>query len=70
LRSFASFRPATAPVDLEDPLRDVVEEVPVVGHGEDRARVVRQVVLEPLDALRVEMVRGLVEQEEVGLGQQ
>jgi hypothetical protein len=48
-------------------LRHVVEEVPVVGHGQDGTVVGRQVLLEPEHALRVEVVGGLVEQQEVGL---
>ncbi len=51
-------------VELEDPLGHVVEEVPVVRHGDDRALVARQVLLEPLHALGVEMVRRLVEQQD------
>ena len=54
-------------VELEDPLGDVVQEVPVVGDGEDRARVLGQVLLQPLHALGVEMVGRLVEQQQVGL---
>ncbi len=59
-----------AAVELEDPLRDVVEEVAVVGHGQDGAGVGRQVALEPLHRLGVEVVGGLVEQQQVGLLQQ
>ena len=59
-----------APVELEDPLRDVVEEVPVVGHGQDAAGVRREVALEPLHRLGVEVVGGLVEQQQVGLLEQ
>ena len=61
-------RPAA--VELEDPLRHVVEEVPVVGHGQDGALVGGEVALEPLHALGVEVVGRLVEQEQVGLAQQ
>ena len=39
-------------------------------HGDDRARVLVQVPLEPGDALGVEMVRRLVEQQQVGLLEQ
>ncbi len=59
-----------AAVDLGDPLRDVVEEVPVVGHGEHRAGVLGEVLLEPEHALRVEVVGGLVEQQQVRLLQE
>ena len=59
-----------AAVELEDPLGDVVQEVPVVGDGQDRALVLGQVLFEPLHALGVEVVGRLVEQQQVGLGQQ
>ena len=59
-----------AAVDLGDPLGDVVEEVPVVGDGEDGAGVAREVLLEPQHRLGVEVVGGLVEQQQVGLLQQ
>ena len=39
-------------------------------HGDDRARVLLQMPLEPGDALGVEMVRRLVEQQQVGLLEQ
>src|SRR4051794_39606305 len=57
-------------VHLRDPLRDVVEEVPIVGDGEHGAVVLRQVLLEPEHALGVEVVGGLVEQQQVRLLQQ
>ncbi len=57
---------AFAPVELEDPARDIVEEVAVVGDGHDGAGVFLQVMLEPCHALGVEVVGGLVEQEQVG----
>ena len=63
-------RDARAAVELEDPARDVVEEVAVVGHRDDGAVVVLQVPFEPRDRLRVEMVRRLVEQQQVGLAEQ
>src|SRR5262249_3411364 len=59
-----------AAVELEDPLGDVVEEVAVVRDGDDAARILREVLLEPRDALGVEMVGRLVEQQEVRLLEQ
>ena len=59
-----------AAVELEDPLGDVVHEVAVVGHGDDGAVVGREVLLEPQHRLGVEVVGGLVEQQQVGLLQQ
>ena len=56
---------APPPVELEDPFRDVVQEVPIVGDGDDRARVLVEEALQPLDGLGVEMVRGLVEEEQI-----
>ena len=61
---------AAATVELEDPPGDVVQEVAIVGDGDDRARVVTQVLLQPGDRLGVEVVGGLVEQQEIGLAQQ
>ena len=59
-----------AAVNLADPLGDVVEEVPVVGDNEDGARIGLEVALEPVHALGIEVVGGLVEQQEVGRLQQ
>ena len=55
-----------AAVELEDPAGDVVEEVAVVGDGDDRALVLVEVTLEPGDRLGVEVVGRLVEEQEVG----
>ena len=61
---------ALAPLQLEDPLGHVVEEVAVVGDGHDGALVLGQGLLQPGHRLGVEVVGGLVEQEQVGLRQQ
>ena len=63
-------RDARAAVELEDPAGDVVEEVAVVGDRDHGARVLLQGALEPGHRLGVEVVGGLVEQEEVGLGEE
>ncbi len=60
-------RDALAAVEFENPARDVVEEVAVVRDGDDRALVALQVLFEPRDRLRVEVVRRLVEQQDVRL---
>ena len=44
----------------------MIEEVTIVGHGNDRTRVGRKVLFEPEHTLGVEVVGGLVEQEQVG----
>ena len=61
---------AAAAVELEDPAGDVVEEVPVVRHRDDRALVVGEEALEPEHRLGVEVVRRLVEQQQVGRGEE
>ena len=53
-------------VDLGDPAGDVVEEVTVVGNGNDRARIGREVLLQPEDRLGVQVVGRLVEEQQVG----
>ena len=58
---------AVTTVELQDPAGDVVEKVAVVGDGDDRPLVALQVLLEPLHGLGVEMIRRLVEQQDVGL---
>src|SRR4029453_13131123 len=61
---------AGAAVELEDPARDIVEEVAVVGDGHDGAGELGEVSLQPGDGLGVEMVGRLVEQQHVGLAEQ
>ena len=56
-----------ATVELEDPAGDIVEEVAVVGDGDDGAVVIVQEALEPGDRFGVEMVGWLVEQQHVRL---
>jgi hypothetical protein len=61
---------AGAAVELEDPARHVVEEVAVVGDRHHRPLVVVQEVLEPGHGLGIEVVRGLVQQQQVRLLEQ
>jgi len=63
-------RDALAAVEFEDPAGDVIEEVAVVGHGDDRALVFLKMVLEPGNGLGIEMVRWLVEKKDVRLLEQ
>ena len=53
-------------VNLGDPAGDVVEEVAVVSDGDDRARIGREVLLQPEDGLGVQVVGRLVEEQQVG----
>ena len=61
---------AAAPVELEDPAGDVVEEVAVMGDDQDRTLVVDQVLLQPCDGFGVKVVGGLVQQQHVGVFEQ
>src|SRR5207249_345021 len=60
-------RGAEAAVELQDPAGDVVEEVAVVGDGDDGARIFLEMTLQPSDRFGVEVVRRLVEQQQIGL---
>ncbi len=57
-------------IELEDPARDVVEEVPVVRDRDDRAGIRSEVMLEPRDRFRIQVVRRLVEEQQVRSAQQ
>ena len=57
-------------VEFEDNGADTVEEEAVVGHHEQRAVSARQVALQPLYHLQVQVVGRLVEYQQVGLSQQ
>ena len=54
---------------LDDPVGHPVDEVPVVADEEDGAPVVHQVLLEPPHGVDVEVVGGLVQEEDVGVAQ-
>ena len=53
--------------NLHSTRRDVVQELAVVGDQKERTPEGLQVVLEPLDGLDVQMVRGFVQEEDVGV---
>ena len=57
-------------IELERPFGDVLEEIAVVGDHDHGARIVAQMMLEPGDALGIEMVGRLVEQKDVRLRQE
>ena len=59
-----------AAIELEDPVDDIVEEIAVMGDEDDVARIVDQMLFEPGDAFGVQMVRRLVEQQDIGLVEQ
>ena len=63
-------RNTLAAVELENPACDVVEEVTVVRNGNYGTFILTQVLLQPVDALGIEVVRRLVQKQHVGLLQQ
>jgi hypothetical protein len=69
-RVVALEREPAAAVELEDPAGDVVEEVAVVRHGDDGALVLREEALEPEHRLGVEVVGGLVQEQQVRRGEE
>ena len=60
-RVVAFERIALATIELENPARDVVQEVTIVSHRDDRAFVLRQMAFQPRDTLGVEVVGRFVE---------
>lgn len=64
-RIIAAVELRLAVVDLHDAADDTVEKIPVVRDGQDGALEFLNVVLEPLHAVHIEMVRRLVEQQDV-----
>ncbi len=56
---------ALAAVEFQNPLGGVVEEVPVVRHGHDRALVFLEEALQPCHRLGVEVVGRLVQQQQI-----
>ena len=58
-------RDAAAAIEFEDPARDLVEKVAVMGDGHDGARVILQKPLQPGDRFGVEMIGRLVEQQQI-----
>ena len=57
-------------VEFEDHGADAVEEEAVVGDHQQCAPSAGQITLQPFDHLKVKMVGRLVENQEVGLGEQ
>ena len=69
-RIIAFPRNALAAIQLENPLRDVVQEVTIVGDGHDSSRKFRQEPLKPCDRFGIQMVGWFVQQQHVRLLQQ
>ena len=57
-----------AAAQFEDAVAEGVEEGAVVGDDDEAARVAREIVLEPEQRLEIEVVGGLVQEQQRGLG--
>ena len=56
-----------AAVEFQNPAGHVIQEIAVVRHGDHRALILLQVLLQPVDRLGVEVVGRLVQQQDVRL---
>ena len=63
-RVIALVREVFPAIELEDPAHHIVEEVAVVGDHQHRAGIFLEMAFQPLDALGVEVVGRLVEQQD------
>ena len=70
LGKVARVGPRTGAGDLHGGGGELVQEPPVVGNGHQGAPVGGQVPFQPLHALRVEVVGGFVQEEDIGPGEQ
>ena len=59
-------RNAPAAVQFQNPTGDVVEKVAVVRHGHHGARVVEQMPFQPGHAFGIQVVGGLIQQQQIG----
>src|SRR5687767_15197120 len=69
-RVVALERQRSPPVELEDPLGNVVQEVPIMRDRDHASRVLGEVLLEPRHGLDVQVVGRLIEQQQIGTAQQ
>ena len=54
-------------MDLDDAVAALVQEVPVMRDGHNRARIGFQVIAQPAHRVQVQVVGRLVEQQDIGL---
>ena len=59
-------RNALAPVELQNPLGDVIEKIAIVRHGDHGARILGEMAFQPLHGFRIEMIRRFVQEQQIG----
>ena len=67
LRVVAAVHAGSSVIEVDDFRHDMIEEVPVMGDEQNRTVVALQHLLEPLNRLDIEVVRRLIEDEQVRL---
>ena len=61
---------ALAAIEFQNPASNVVQEVSIVGDGNDRAVVILQRSLQPMDRIRIQVVGRFVQQQQIRFFQQ
>ena len=69
-RVAAAIKRELAGIDVQDPFDRIVEQVAVVADDNYGARIAREMIGQPQRAFEVEIVGRLIEQQQVGLGEQ
>ena len=69
-RIAAAIERELAGLEMQDPIDRVVEQVAVVADHDHGVRIAREVILQPERAFEIEIVGRLVEQQQIGLGEQ
>ena len=57
-------------IDLDDFRDDPVQEIPVMGHDEHSSGIVEQIGFQPGDGVHIQVVGGLVQKDEIRMGEQ
>ena len=69
-RVAAAIERELAGIEMQDPVDRIVEQVAVVADDDHGARIAREMIGQPQRAFEIEIVGRLVEQQQVGLGEQ
>ncbi|MNH15483.1 hypothetical protein D3C79_750970 [compost metagenome] len=56
-----------APIEIDDPGRQLVDELPIVGDEDDGAAKILEELFQPVDGVDVQVVGRLVQQQQIGV---
>ena len=59
----ALIRNAASAIEFQNPAGDIIQKIPVVGHDQDGAFIVDQMLLQPSDGFRIQMVCRFIQQQ-------